>query len=128
MNTFEFYRQLEKITVDVIREIGVQSVRQNQNLVLSQLADANDKGLTFDGNKIAGHGYFTDWIDTGLFRENLRFIDDTDIELISYGEGADAIHDAFDEVDYIAPTSKVLDQTTKNDIKKSFIQILKAKL
>ena len=89
-------------------------------MVKEDLAKANDEGLTFAGNPIEGVGDFTDWIETGTFRRLLKFIGD-DIELTSYGEGYDAIAEAYEEDDYIAPTAKVLTQQTMDSIKYSFI-------
>jgi hypothetical protein len=34
MNTFEMLRSLQKITPEVIREIGVKSVHQNEKIVV----------------------------------------------------------------------------------------------
>lgn len=128
MNTFEFYRQLEKITIDVVREIGVQSVQKNESVVVSDAIVANIEGLTFAGNKIDEFPPFTDWEETGEFHDNLKFYDSKDIEFTSKGDGYKSISTIFPFDDTIAPTAKILDQSTLLDIKKSFIQILQAKL
>ena len=112
-------RAFESLTPDKIRELAVQSVWENELTVKQDLADANDSGLTFAGNPI-DKGEFTDWIETGRFRRSLKFLGD-DIELISYGDGYDAIVETFDEEDYIAPTAKVLTERTMSDIKQNFI-------
>ena len=119
MTVPEMIRAFESLTPDKIRELAVQSVWENELTVKQDLADANDSGLTFAGNPI-DKGEFTDWIETGRFRRSLKFLGD-DIELISYGEGYDAIVETFDEEDYIAPTAKVLTERTMSDIKQNFI-------
>ena len=120
MTVPEMIKAFESLTPDKIRELAVQSVWENELTVKQDLADANDSGLTFAGNPI-DKGEFTDWIETGRFRRSLKFLGD-DIELISYGEGYDAIVEAFDEEDYIAPTAKVLTERTMSDIKHNFIE------
>jgi len=144
MNTFEFQKAFEKLTPTIVREIGVEAVHinaaksystdfsdgfaANDGNVFSDMFRANNSGLTFAGNNIVGVGKFDDWIETGNFRKNLRFIDDNDIELISYGDGADAIYGAYSETNWIAPSAKILDQKTKQDLTQQFIQILKDKI
>ena len=126
MNPFEFYRALAKLTPDKLRELAIEAVWENESIVKEDLAKANDDGLTFAGNPIE-IGDFTDWIETGTFRRLLKFLGD-DIELVSYGEGYDAIVEAFDEDDYIAPTAKVLTKQTMDSIKLSFILRIKNEL
>lgn len=126
MNPFEFYRAFAKLTPDKLRELAIAAVWENEAMVKQDLADANDNGLTFAGNPIE-RGSFTDWIETGTFRRLLKFLGD-DIELVSYGEGYDAIVEAFDEDDYIAPTAKVLTKQTMDSIRFSFILRLKNEL
>lgn len=126
MNPFEFYRAFAKLTPDKLRELAIAAVWENEAMVKQNLADANDNGLTFAGNPIE-RGSFTDWIETGTFRRLLKFLGD-DIELVSYGEGYDAIVEAFDEDDYIAPTAKVLTKQTMDSIRFSFILRLKNEL
>jgi len=128
MNTFEYTRSLEKITVDVIRSIGVQAVHENESVVISDAIVANAEGLTFDGNKIDEYAPFTDWEESGEFHDNLKFQSDKDIEFISSGDGAKAVFNAFPYDDTIAPSAKILDLNTVSDIKKSFIQILQNKI
>jgi len=84
--------------------------------------------LTFAGNKIDEFAPFTDWEETGEFHENLKFRDASNIEFTSKGDGYKSISTIFPFDDTIAPTAKILDPNTLSDIKKSFIQILKAKL
>ena len=119
MNPFEFYRAFAKLTPEKLRELAIEAVWENEAMVKEDLAKANDDGLTFAGNPIE-RGNFTDWIETGTFRRLLKFLGD-DIELVSYGDGYDAIVEAFDEDDYIAPTAKVLTKQTMDSIKFSFI-------
>lgn len=126
MNPFEFYRAFAKLTPDKLRELAIAAVWENEAMVKQDLADANDNGLTFAGNPIE-RGSFTDWIETGTFRRLLKFLGD-DIELVSYGEGYDAIVEAFDEDDYIAPTAKVLTKQTMDSIRFSFILRIKNEL
>lgn len=123
MNPFEFYRAFEKLTPDKLREMAIEAVWENEAMIKQDLADANDNGLTFAGNPIE-RGNFTDWIENGTFRRVLKFLGD-DIELTSYGEGYDAIVEAFDEDDYIAPSAKVLTKQTMDSIKFSFILRIK---
>lgn len=140
MNAFEFHRAIEKITPDVIREIGVQSVQENaaktgnydfdvtdNQTVFNDMFRNNNIGLTFAGNKIAGVGKFSDWVETGEFRKNLQFIDEKDIELVSWGDGFDAITGGYSETNWIAPSAKILEKETMQKIKQSFIKILKEK-
>jgi hypothetical protein len=128
MNTFEFYRAFEKITPDVIKSAGVESVHINSDVVIQDAIVANAEGLTFAGNQISKYKPFTDWEETGLFHENLSFHSKNDIEFTSRGEGANAIFNTFPDDDTIAPSAKILDSGTISDIKKSFIQILKDKI
>ena len=128
MNAYEMLRSLQKITPDVIREIGVQSVQENESIVVSDAIVANIDGLTFAGNEIADTKPFTDWEETGEFHKNLKFRDASDIEFTSKGDGCEAIFNNFPYDDTIAPTAKILSEEAINDIKHSFIQILKEKL
>jgi DNA topoisomerase VI subunit B len=138
MNAFEFARKFEKIDETVIRSIGVESVLENSNFVydknsgfVSGDADvfrdmfwANNSGLTFNGEQISKP--FSDWVETGEFRENLHYATKNDIELESNGDGFEAIKEAFSKKDWIAPTAKILTPETKSNLRKSFIQKLKA--
>ena len=128
MNTFEFTRSLQKITIDIIRQIGVQAVQQNESVVISDAIVANAEGLTFSGNKIEEYAPFTDWEESGEFHDNLKFQSDKDIEFSSRGDGAKAVFNTFPFDDTIAPSAKILDSNTVFDIKKSFIEILLNKL
>jgi len=122
MNTFEYSRKLAKITGDVIRKIGIESVQENSDVVISDAIVSNAEGLTFGGNQINETPPFKDWEETGEFHENLRFRDSDDIEFTSRGDGFEAIFDTFDFDDYVAPTAKILSDEAKSDIKKSFIK------
>ena len=128
MNTYEMLRSLQKITPGVIREIGVQSVQKNESVVVSDAIVANIDGLTFAGNKISDVKPFNDWEETGEFHDNLKFRVSSNIEFTSKGDGAEAVFNTFPYNDTIAPTAKILSDEAINDIKKSFIQILKEKL
>lgn len=128
MNTFEMLRSLQKITPDVIRSLAVGAVQLHQQKVIDDLGDANNRGLTFSGGKIEGVGNFSDWIETGQFRDSLRFADSVDIDLTSSGDGYEAIQAAYSEDEYIAPTAKVLTPETMNAIKSDFINNIKNKL
>lgn len=127
-----------KINPDVIRKIGIESVIDNSNFIydkdsgfISGDADvfrdmfwANNSGLTFSGDRIMKP--FSDWVETGEFRENLHYATKNDIELESSGDGFEAIKESFMKKDWIAPTAKILTPETKSNIQKSFIQKLKA--
>ena len=71
MNPFEFERKLKTVTSAVVAEIGVKSVRENENVIISDEIVANIEGLTFAGNKITDYPPFSDWEETGEFHENL---------------------------------------------------------
>jgi hypothetical protein len=136
MNTFEFSRKLKSLNDDEIRKIGVESVQENSNFVydknsgfVSGEADvfrdmfwANNSGLTFNGDQISKP--FSDWVETGEFRENLHYETKNDIKLESSGEGFEAIKEVFMKKDWIAPTAKILTPETKSNLKKSFIEKL----
>lgn len=128
MNTFEFKRKLEAVTIDVVRAYGVGAVLLNQSKIINDLGDANARGKTFAGNEIAGVGRFSDWIDSGEFRDKLRFADTENIDLTSNGDGFDAIRESYSESDYIAPSAEVLSLQTMTAIKADFIQNIKNKL
>ena len=144
MNTFEMLRRFEKIDIATIRTIGVVAVQENASKVsgsqyedgfapndgtiFSDMFRANNDGLTFSGENITGHGKFSDWIETGRFRKNMQFVSDDDIELISFGDGADAIYSAYSERNWIAPSAKILSIETINKIRQSFINNLNKRL
>lgn len=131
MNAFEYLRGLKKIDIANLAVYSVHvnapksnDIIQKENTVFSDLFRANNRGLTFSGGKIRGVGEFNDWIESGEFRENLQFIDGSDIELVSWGDGSDAIEASYAEENWIAPTAKVLSEKTIENIRKSFIKIL----
>ena len=126
MNTFEFSRKLAKITGDVIRKIGIESVQENSDVVISDAIVSNIEGLTFAGNKINERAPFQDWEDSGEFHENLKFARKENIDFTSQGDGAEAIYNTFPDVDTIAPTAKILSDEAKSDIQKSFIKKIQA--
>jgi hypothetical protein len=128
MNTFEFKRKLEAVTIDVVRAYGVGSVLLNQSKIINDLGDANARGKTFAGDEIAGIGKFSDWYETGEFFDKLRFADTDDIDLTSNGDGFEAIQESYSENDYIAPSAEVLSAQTMAAIKADFIQNIKNKL
>lgn len=126
MNAFEFARKLEKITPEVIRKIGIESVHENSEIVIQDAITSNIEGKTFAGNEIKKYPPFSDWEDSGEFHDNLSFASKNDIEFTSRGDGAEAIFSTFPENDTIAPTAKILSTEAKSNIKKSFIQKIKA--
>ena len=128
MNAYEMLRSLQKITPDVIREIGVQSVQENESIVVSDAIVANIDGLTFAGNEIADTKPFTDWEETGEFHKNLKFLEEQNIEFTSSGDGFEAIKSAFKENQWIAPSGRTLDEETLNKITVDFIKLLKQQI
>lgn len=137
MNVFEMSRKLAKIDEAAIRTNGIKSVIENSNFVYDKnigfvsgnqdvfrdMFWANNSGLTFAGNPI--NKPFSDWVESGEFRENLHYATENDIELESYGDGFEAIKDSFSRKDWIAPTAKILTEETIKDIKLSFIKKIK---
>ena len=134
MNNYEFARGLKKIDVAnlAVYSVHVNAPKKSDALsegdVFSDLFRANNRGITFSGGRIRGVGEFNDWIETGEFRENLQFIDGSDIELVSWGDGSDAIEASYAEENWIAPTAKVLSEKTMSNIRQSFIKILKEQI
>lgn len=128
MNTFEFTRLFKKIPPTVVRQIGVEAMHRNETIVVSDSIVANIEGLTFDGNEISKYKPFTDWEESGEFHDNLKFQSDKDIEFTSRGDGARAVFDTFPYNDTIAPSAKIMSTQAINDVKQSFIQILKDKI
>lgn len=118
MNVFEFYRGLEKSN-PLIKEIAIQAVQDMEAEVIADSIDANLSGLTFLGNSISDVKPFTDWNDSGQFHSNLKFLNDSNIEFTSQGEGAEAVFDSFDLKDTIAPHAKTLSDNTKKKITES---------
>ena len=125
MNPFEFYRAFAKLTPDKLRELAIRAVHQNSETVIQDAIVANAEGLTFAGNQIADYPPFSDWEETGEFHDNLKFESEKDISLTSRGKGAESIFRVFPYNDTIAPTAKILDQGTKSDITKAFIEQIK---
>ena len=121
MNTFEMNRTLSKLTESKLNELAVNSVVKNESQVISDLIVSNADGLTFAGNQIDDVAPFTDWEESGDFHRNLRFLNDKDIELTSNGAGAESVFQNFSDEDTIAPSAKVLDKSTIDEIKKDFI-------
>jgi len=79
MTVFEFSRKLEKLNETEIRRVGVESVLQNQDIIIQDAITANIEGMTFAGNDIKKFAPFTDWEETGEFHENLKFESANDI-------------------------------------------------
>lgn len=121
MTNAQYLRGLARVNV---AEIAVQSVHENESNVLSDLVEANLRGVTFSGTKINETKPFTDWHETGEFHENLTFANEFDINLQSSGEGAEAVFGSFSYDETIAPSAKVLTPETKTKIQQSFINIL----
>jgi hypothetical protein len=121
MNNYEFARKIKTITPEKIRAFGVESMQLNQQKVINDLGDANNRGLTFSGDRIDEVPKFSDWIESGQFRDSLRFADTDNIDLTSQGDGFDAIRSAYSESDYITPTAAILSTNTISAIKKDFI-------
>jgi len=125
MTTAAMIRAYEKITPTKIRWFGIGAMHLHQQKTINDLAEANNRGLTFSGDRIDDVPKFSDWIESGEFRDKLRFADSENIELTSGGDGFDAIREAYSEADYIAPTAAVLSENTMSKIKSDFINNIK---
>ncbi len=126
MNTFEYIRKLEQVNPAMIREIGVASVHFNERLVVEDSIFANNNGgKTFMNNDIDEQPPFTDWFETGQFHQNLKFLEEQNIEFTSSGDGYEAIKVAFAEREWIAPHARTLDEDTLNRITAEFIALIK---
>jgi len=121
MTAAEMHRRMERLNQTKLRELAVSSVLLHQQKTINDLSDANNIGLTFSGDRIDDVPKFSDWIETGEFRDSLRFADTEDIDLTSSGDGFEAIKANYSESDYIAPTAKVLSENTMKAIKADFI-------
>ena len=129
MNAYEMLRSLQKITPDVIRELGVASCHFNEKQIVSDSIEANTNGgKTFLGYDIDEVKPFTDWFETGEFHENLKFLEEQNIEFTSSGDGFEAIKLAFKENQWIAPSGRTLDEETLNKITIDFIKLLKQQI
>lgn len=124
MNVFEMSQKLAKIDEAAIRANGIQSVLQNEDIVISDSIVSNAEGLTFAGNSISKYPPFKDWEETGEFHKNLGFETRNNIGFTSRGKGAEAIFNTFPDIDTQAPTAKILSSEAIKDIKVSFIKIL----
>jgi hypothetical protein len=124
MTAFEYLNGIQSITPDVVGDIGVKAVQQNGDQVIKDAIDANLQGLTFAGNQIAEVKPFNDWFETGEFHNNLTFLSKDDIQFTSKGDGFAAIEQAFDPEDTIAPSGVILQESTMQTVKQSFINIL----
>jgi hypothetical protein len=124
MTAFDFLKNIQALTPDVVGSIGVTAVQQNSDQVIKDAIDANLQGLTFAGNPIAEVKPFNDWFETGEFHNNLTFLNAQDIQFTSQGDGFAAIEQAFVPDDTIAPSAVILQDTTMQAIKQSFINIL----
>lgn len=126
MNAFEYSRKIAKLDESMIRKIGVESVIENEEIVIGDAITSNIEGLTFAGNRIDQFWPYTDWEETGEFHDNLKFESKNDIAFASSGKGAEAIFSTFPEKDTIAPTANILSAEAIKDIKVLFIQKVKA--
>jgi hypothetical protein len=124
MTAFDFLKSIQALTPDVVNSIGVTAVQQNGDQVIKDAIDANFQGLTFAGNPIDEVKPFNDWFETGEFHNNLTFLNTKDIQFTSRGDGFAAIEQAFDPEDTIAPSAVILQESTTQAIKQSFINIL----
>lgn len=125
MTVIEFYKSFATLTPDRLRELAIRAVHENSETVIQDAIVGNAEGLTFAGNNITDYPPFSDWEETGEFHENLKFESEKDISLTSRGKGAESIFRVFPYNDTIAPTAKILDQGTKSDIIKAFIEQIK---
>jgi hypothetical protein len=124
MTAFDFLKNIQALTPDVVSSIGVTAVQQNGDQVIKDAINANLQGLTFAGNPIDEVKPFSDWYETGEFHNNLTFLSANDIQFTSKGDGFAAIEQAFNPDDTIAPSAVILQDTTMQAIKQSFINIL----
>jgi hypothetical protein len=124
MTAFEYLNGIQSITPDVVGDIGVKAVQQNGDQVIKDAIDANLQGLTFAGNPIDEVKPFNDWFETGEFHSNLTFLNTNDIQFTSRGDGFAAIEQAFSPDDTIAPAAVILQTSTIQAVKRSFINIL----
>jgi hypothetical protein len=124
MTAFDFLKNIQALTPDVVSSIGVTAVQQNGDQVIKDAINANLQGLTFAGNPIAEVKPFNDWFETGEFHNNLTFLNAQDIQFTSQGDGFAAIEQAFDPDDTIAPSAVILQDSTMQAVKQSFINIL----
>ena len=125
MTVFESYKSFATLTPDKLRELAIRAVHENSETVIQDAIVGNAEGLTFAGNNITDYPPFSDWEETGEFHDNLKFESEKDISLTSRGKGAESIFRVFPYSDTIAPTAKILDQGTKSDIIKAFIEQIK---
>ena len=139
MNPFEFYRALAKLTPDKLRELGVVAVQENeQKVVLDSILtnhpnyltnrETPSAGKTFIGNDIVGTENFSDWDDSYKFHDNLKFLEENNIEFTSTGKGFEAIKANFNEDDWIAPHARTLDEKTIDKITVDFIKLVKQQI
>jgi hypothetical protein len=129
MNTFEFYRAFEKIKISDIQLMAVEAAQYAESQIVSDSIEANTNGgKTFMGRDIDEVKPFTDWFETGQFHQNLKFLESSNIEFISSGDGYDAIKAAFKESDWIAPHARTLDEETLDKLTKYFIDFFKQQI
>jgi hypothetical protein len=124
MTAFEYLNGIQSITPDIVGDIGVKAVQKNGDQVIKDAIDANLQGLTFAGNPIDEVKPFNDWFETGEFHNNLTFLNTNDIQFTSKGDGFAAIEQAFNPDDTIAPSAVILQESTMQAVKQSFINIL----
>jgi hypothetical protein len=128
MNTFEFERSLKKIKKADILSMMVEAAQYAESQILEDSKQANARGLTFSGGAIEGVGRFTDWIDSGEFHKNLKFLESENIEFFSSGDGFEAIKEAFNEFEWIAPHANTLSDATKSKLITYFIDFFKQQI
>ena len=128
MNVYEFQRSLAKIKTTDIRVMMIEAAQYAEAQILEDSKQANAKGLTFSGETIEGVGRFTDWIESGEFHKNLKFLESENIEFFSSGDGFEAIKEAFNESEWIAPHARTLSNATKNKLITYFIDFFKQQI
>ena len=122
-------KALEKIKISDIRLMAVEAAQYAERLIIEDSIFTNtNEGKTFDGQIIEGTGDFTDWFETGQFHKNLKFLESSNIEFISSGEGFEAIKEAFTESNWIAPHARTLDEETLNKLTVYFIDFFKQQI
>jgi hypothetical protein len=126
MTTGEMIAKFERLNVAKVKEIAIEAVHENEQIVIQDAITANIEGKTFAGNEINAVRPFSDWEESGEFHDNLSFLSKTDIEFTSKGDGAEAIFNSFSQLDTIAPTAKILSEEAIKDIRVSIIKKINA--
>jgi hypothetical protein len=132
MTVQEKIRRFEKLTNEKLRMLGIGAVHLHEQQVVDDSKFANhpniftsrdtpSAGVTFNDNNIVGTERYSDWDHSGEFHDKLRFTTNTDIAFTSDGEGYESIKENYPKEDWIAPTAKVLSESTITAIEKDFI-------